>query len=186
MAVGLTPADVFAACEALAARGVPVDAITGHAAWVQLGRGSKSTVQKYWKEWRTLQDGTSPLTRAGALSAIQDTIDRLVEQAIAEERSHADTKMAKLEDEVRQLSRALTAELSETERLTTALTEATASAEAATAARSRAETERDWLRNQLTERDEELAYVRAGRRNREREVTVAAARLASMLPHPER
>jgi hypothetical protein len=29
MAAGLTPADVFAACETLAARGVPVDAITG-------------------------------------------------------------------------------------------------------------------------------------------------------------
>lgn len=184
MAGGLTRDDVFAACRLLATEGVPVHKITGHAAWCRLGRGSKSTVQKHWKEWRALQDSSSPLTRNAALIAIHETIDRLVEQAAGEERHRAEMTTAQLEEEVRQLSRGLASALAEAERLTAQLTEATALTSAETEARKRAEAERDWLQHQLAERDEELADALAGRQNRKRAIEKAAGRLATRLPRP--
>jgi len=181
MADGLTRDDVFAACQALAAEGVPVDKITGHAAWSRLGRGSKSTVQKHWKEWRALQDSSSPLTRNAAVNAIQETIDRLVSQAVADERHRAEVAIAQLEDEVRHLSRGLASALADAERLAVQLDEATAVTSTETERRKRAEAERDWLQRQLAECEEDLADALAGKRNREREMAKAAGKLAIQL-----
>lgn len=181
---GLTSKDVFAACQALAAEGVPDDKITGHAAWIRLGRGSKSTVQKHWKEWRALQESSSPLTRVAALDAIQQTIDRLINETQTNERARADTTIARLEEDIRHLSRGLASALADAESLAAQLAEATAIKNTEAEARKRAEAERDWLQHQLAERDEELADANAGTRDREREVARAAGRLASKLPRP--
>ena len=186
MANGLSRDDVLAACDALATEGVSVEKITGHAAWSRLGRGSKSTVQKYWREWRTLQDEASPLTRSGAINAIQEMIDRLINQAIAEERHRADSAMAQLEDQVQQLSKGFASAIAEKERLTAELNDATAAVAAEREQRRRAEIERDWMQNQLGVRDEDLADALAGRQNRERTIAKAAGRLAAGLPRPRR
>lgn len=184
MADGLTRDDVLAACDALAAEGVSVEKITGHAAWSRLGRGSKSTVQKYWREWRTLRDEPSPLTRSGAINAIQEMIDRLINQAVAEDRYRADSAMAQLEDQVRHLTKGFASALAEQERLSAELNDATAALTTEREQRRRAEIERDWLQNQLMVRDEELADALAGRQNRDRTMKEAAGRLAASLPRP--
>lgn len=184
MAGELTSEDVFAACEALAAEGVSIEKITGHAAWSRLGRGSKSTVQKYWREWRALQDETSALTRSAAMNAIQEMLDRLINQAVTEERHRAGAAIAQLEEQVRHLSKGFASALAETERLTAELNDATAAMAVENEKRQRAEIERDWLQNQLGVRDEDLADALAERQNRERAMTKAAGRLAAGLPRP--
>ena len=124
MTTDLTPGDVFAACDAMAAQQENPDSITGHRVWKVLGRGSKSTVQKHVLRWHTMRNGEGDgqgISVAKLMAEIESGITRLVESSISGEKDLNRIRAAKDAEEKQTLSTALMSAQIENKRLITLL-----------------------------------------------------------------
>lgn len=179
---GLTRDEVFAACENLQQDGVPLRQITGHGVWVRLGRGSKTTVQKYTSEWLAMQDHDGgAATVSGAMATIQTLIDRLVTQAVLEERERSRLTLEALQEENHHLALSLARATAEAGEYHARLADAEAMLAAEQDRRKEAEGQRNWLSAELNITTEELSEAVRGQ-SRDRGIMQAAKTLAAQLP----
>lgn len=187
MGRGLSATEVFAACEDMVGTGTDSARLTGHAVHNFLGRGSKTTVQKYTQEWLAMQNpGPTPTSMGATLHSISQLIEQLVQQAVREEQDKSRRLVDDANDQNRHLAAVIASSQKELEQVRADLAEAVASLAAASEARSRAEHQRDYLRGELDDTLVELADAKAGTVNQEREMEKAVRKFTASVRVPSR